>query len=90
METTTVKIELSPCPFCGCSDIYLGRGGIACPVPDACGTWGYVAGCMNQKCNVIVMGPRLPDDYASRPASIAEHKPQALAETAAKWNRRST
>jgi hypothetical protein len=91
-ETNLVQVEirLKPCPFCGCTDVYIGRGGTDCPVPDACGTWGYVAGCKSPECHAVVLGPGLPDGFGKQPGLIAAHRSEALVATAAKWNRRSS
>jgi len=80
---------LKPCPFCGCRNIYIGRGGVDCPIKFNGGTWGYVAGCKSSNCTARVYGPGLPENYPKRPGSIKADRPRAIAATAELWNRRS-
>jgi hypothetical protein len=83
-----VDLKPLPCPFCGSHEIYVGRGGVNCPINIAGGTWSYGAGCKIRSCGAIVEGPGLPKNYHKTPGSIERDRPDAIRKTIEKWNRR--
>lgn len=87
MSKCEFSAQCKSCPFCGSSNIYIGRGGTGQPVPDSCGTWGYVAGCKD--CGVLVQGPGLPREFHKIPGSIKNDYPIAMLKTLNKWNARA-
>lgn len=80
-----------PCPFCGNTDIYVGRGGVDAPCVDPSGTWGFIAGCTDKRgCGAVVAGPGLPDGFhRMKPEEFRACHPPLRRETVKRWNRRA-